>query len=78
MLWNLQWRNLHYVPCELLQHILKIAFCYLVCQKKKKCVNNGYSHGTNGTNHVLQTDKKWYPLSEFRLDEQCQRKINRM
>lgn len=36
MLWNLQWRNLHYVPCELLQHILKISFCYLVCQKKKK------------------------------------------
>lgn len=47
-----------------------------VKRKKKKSVNNGYSHCTN--HHVLQTDKKWYPFSEFRLDEQCQRKINRM
>lgn len=48
--------------------------------ERKMYVSIDYSHGTNGINHVLQTDTKKRSLSsEFRLDEKHQRQeINRM
>lgn len=57
--------------CSTFSRSLFVTWSVKRKEEKKKRVNNGYSYCTNGTNHVLQRDKKWYLLPEFRLDEQC-------